>query len=729
VLVAVFAAGMASAQTIDFSLTATENGNSVLIPNASIVPFIATVGTQQSATVIATYTGSSQATITQPLQQLGSAEFTVTSNLTLPETFTNGQSFTIQITFKPANANGASGEIGVTYTEPTGVGGAPVQNLIQIGLEGESPSFVLSYILATNQNVIQIPPGGNIPFGTTQINTTADAYLNITNAGSGPGVITGITTPAAGSPFKVQGVPLLPATLAPAGTAGNNLQLLVTYTPTAVETDTAQVLITYQGGVTATVTLMGSGITSTFTYKVLITGMPQTTVTPGGTITFPGANVGSSSNLILTVTNTGSASGTINSISASGPFTLTTPITTVPTLTPGSSFSVPLTFTPTQVGTQTGYLVVGNAPAFNLSGKGLGSNLTFAYTSSAGTTPVTPPNGAVVFSPIEVGQSEQVTFVITNSGSLPATISNIGPNPANGPYTISPIALPLTLQPSQSAHFAIIFTPTTTGFDDGNLVLDTTSIPLIGSGTTPPALPSYTIAGPSGNVASATQSNISLTLSKGYPLALTGTLTLTTEGIFGTDPSVQFAIGNSAGNRTVGFTIPANSTSANFQGQGSELPVQTGTVAETVTLTPTFATAGGVDVTPASPTTLQFTIPSAAPVLESAAIANEATNGFDLVLTGYSTTRSLSSLNVTFNPASGFNIGTSQLTIDLTQVSTAWFSTTASQSYGGQFAITMPFTLQGTVKAGQALINSIASVTSTVSNSTGTSGSLQANVQ
>jgi hypothetical protein len=206
-------------------------------------------------------------------------------------------------------------------------------------------------------------------------------------------------------------------------------------------------------------------------------------------------------------------------------------------------------------------------------------------------------------------------------------------------------------------------------------------------------------------------------------LDLTGTLTITTEGSFGTDPAVQF----DTGSRTVDFTIPANTTSANFAGQGSEIPLQTGTVAETVTLAPTFETTSGVTVTPSS-TTLQFTIPSVAPVLETAVVANEAANGFDLVLTGYSTTRSLSSLTVTFTPATGFNIQTTAQVIPISQPSATWFSSAVSATYGGLFQISMPFTLQGTVPTGQSLIDSIASVAATVSNGIGTSNSLSAPV-
>ncbi len=727
---------VASAQTINFTLLATENGNTATIANDSSLPFNTTVNTQVSATVQATYTGNTQATILNTPQQglIGSTEFTVTSKLTAGTVLNPGDSFSFAITFKPTNTNGAAAQITIEFTEP-GQGGMPVQNAITLGLQGTSPNFVLSYVLQNQNNQVQIQPGGTIPFGATQINTTATANLDVTNLGSGEGVITGVSQTAGSPLFKVQGIPLFPFGLA----SGSSLQLVVTYTPTAVENDTGQIQITYQGGATATVNLTGNGITSTFTYKYLVSGMAATPVMPGGTITFPSANVatpgsttsaGTTSSLIVQVTNTGSATGTINSVSTSGPFTLTNPLTLPAMVTTGNSFSVPLTFTPTQIGTQTGQLLIGN-DFFNLSGQGLGPNLTYAYTENGVTATINPATGGeVVFSPpVEVGQSETVTFTVMNSGSLPATISLVAPSAANGPFTVSAVALPKTLAPSQSLSFTITFAPTVTGISTGTLIVataaSTTSIPLTGSATAPPALPSYTISGPSGNAQPATQSNISLTLAKAYSLDLTGTLTLTTQGSLGTDPAVQFATGG----RTVTFSIPAGSTAANFAGQGSELLLQTGTVAETVTLTPTFTTTAGVDVTPASPATLQFTIPSEAPVLQTAAVTGLTADSFTLVLTGYSTTRSLSSLNVTFTAATGFNLGTTSLTIDISQVSAAWFSSTSSQSFGGLFQITMPFTMQGTVATGQTLLQELASVTATVSNTTGTSNSLPAGVQ
>ena len=135
------------------------------------------------------------------------------------------------------------------------------------------------------------------------------------------------------------------------------------------------------------------------------------------------------------------------------------------------------------------------------------------------------------------------------------------------------------LAPNAETHFTIIFTPTTLGFSNGTLQLDATTVALVGSGTQPPALPAYTIGGASGAVAPGTQPNINLTLASPYPLALSGVLTAATSGTLPADPAVQFATGG----LTVPFTIPANSTSAVFGAQGTQIGLQTGTVAGTIT--------------------------------------------------------------------------------------------------------------------------------------------------
>jgi len=734
----VLGAGLASAQgAFNFNLLVTENGISNNVLNNTAIPVTTGVNTQAQVTVVATYTGITAATISQKPTVLGSTEFTVaitattTGSTALPIVLAPGQSFTFVVTYAPTSSTQASAQVEIQYTEP-GTTTPTVQNAIILLFQGTSPAFTLFYVL--HGNSIGIPSGGTIPFGATQINTTASAGLVIENSGSGPGIITAITQPPASSPFQMQGIPPIPSsgiTIA----AGAMLNLLVQYTPTAIQNDTSQITISFQDGSKETVNLSGNGIASAYTYSYLSgTGTTPAPVAPGQTITFQPVNVATTgtttppnSTVIVQVKNSGSASGTINSISVSGPgFQLVTPPTTAPVLAPNGVYSFTISYTPTQVGTQTGTLVVNGSDVFTLSGQGLGSALTFSYTSSAGTIAVVPPN-AVIFSPVAVSKSESVTFTLTNSGTLSTTISNIGTSStssAGNPFSLTPPpALPLTLKAGQSTQFMIIFTPVTTGYASGALQIDNTSVPLLGSGTAPPTLPSYTFTGPSGTVAPASQANIGLTLASAYPVDLSGVLTLTTSGNYGTDTAVQFSTGSSTGNRTVDFTIPAGSTSADFVGQGSQIGIQTGTVAETVTLTPSFTTTAGIDITPSSPPTLQFAVAAAAPVVESVQVSNVTASSFDLLVIGYSTTRSLTSLSVTFTPASGYNLATSQFTLDVSQSASVWFQSGTSQTFGGLFEITVPFNLPGTIPAGKTLIQAIASAAVTVSNAVGTSNS------
>jgi hypothetical protein len=363
-----------------------------------------------------------------------------------------------------------------------------------------------------------------------------------------------------------------------------------------------------------------------------------------------------------------------------------------------------------------------------LTGKLLGSNLQFSYVVG-GSKLIIGQNGvaSVVFSPTQVTKTQQIPFTVTNTGTLPSVISNIAIAEANSPYSVSGLPnFPLNLGPGASTSFTLSFAPTTAGVANGTLLINTTPVSLSGSATAPPALPAYTISGPTGDVAPQSQPSVSLKLASPYPVAINGVLTLTTSGTLGTDPAVQFQTGT----RTVPFTIPANGTDANFAGQGTQILLQTGTVAETITLTPSFATAaGGITLTPATPATLQFTVPAAAPVLIAATVAATSTNSVTLNFTGYSTTRTLTTLNVQFTATTGFTLASSQVTVDLHQAAAVWFQSTGSQGFGGQFTVTVPFTFSGTVSATQALLQTIASVSATVSKEVGASNSVTTPIQ
>jgi hypothetical protein len=713
----------ALAQTFPLQMVGTSNGIVQTIPNGQQLTLAASVGQSQILQITATYAGSGKISIPLAAQVFGSSEITGTLAGTPPLTVLPGGSFTFTIVFRPTSAAEVSAIFNLPFTETvpgTGSGNPPPvvnTNAINLNLIGTAPSFQVSYI--KDGNAISLANGGTLSFDPQPINTTVTLQVDILDNGSAAGQINSIAV--TGKVFKVVGVPLLPASIPSA----QQLPVFIQYTPTAVGTDTGQLQITYGDGTSLSATLQGSGTSPTLVYTLLQNGK-TTPVTPPGPIALPDTNVGSTSSLVVRVQNTGNGSVAIGSISTAAPYQVTGSPLLPKTLNTNDSFTFTLTFAPTSPGAQDGQLLIG-ADLFNLTGKGLGSNLQFSYVAG-GSKLIIGTNGVsgVVFSPVQVTKTETLPFTVTNTGTLPAVISNIAIQGTNSPYSVSGLPpLPKSLASNAAISFTVSFSPTTATVANDTLLINTTNVPLSGSATAPPPLPAYAISGASGNVAPQSQPSITLTLANAYPVAINGVLTLTTTGTLGSDPAVQFTTGL----RTVPFTIPANGTVADFASQGNQILMQTGTVASTILLTPSFATAAGVDLTPSNPTTLQFTVPTEAPVLIGATAASNGSNSVVLNITGYSTTRKLTTLNVQFTAAAGFSLANSQIPVDLTQAAALWFQSSTSQGFGGQFTVSVPFAFSGTPPTGTTLVQTIASVSATVSNDVGTSNAVTSPVQ
>jgi len=194
-----------------------------------------------------------------------------------------------------------------------------------------------------------------------------------------------------------------------------------------------------------------------------------------------------------------------------------------------------------------------------------------------------------------------------------------------------------------------------------------------------------------------------------FPVPILGqiTLTFTPDAVIPSDdPAVQF----SSGGRRVNFTIPANSTQADFGVPA--VAVQTGTVAGTITLTVTLQ-AGGRDVTPTPPPTRIIRIERSAPVITGMRV-NRITSGFEVLLSGYSTPRQITQATFRLTPAAGSNLQTTELTLDVSGLFTRWYQDPASSQFGGLFTFAQSFTIQGD-------LNAISSVSVTLTNAQGTS--------
>jgi hypothetical protein len=717
-LAAPFAAPL-SAQTLPFLLVAEDQNQNVTPINNGATLNIASssVGSKIEISIGMTYIGVNQANFGTP-SLFGSSAFSAGS-LTMSSLIPSS-SATLPINFIPISTTAATAQLTLPYTITgpagggAGQGSTPLsQGVITLTLAGGTPQFVISYYIQSVQNVMPVADGGTVTFPPTPIGSSSQAVIQIGNNGSAAGLINSIQ--ATGSAFRTSGVPLLPGSL----NVGSTLQIGITYTPTQSGNDTGTLVITFPDH-TVTLTLSGSGAASAYTYQFVLNGQ-STTVTPNQTLSFsstPGVPVLFS----VVVTNAGTSVGTIAGVSLVG--TGYQQVDTPPSLSlaPGSSLSLDYAFTPPSVGSFPGRLRVGN-DLFVLAGSGTGPQLMYSFSIGSVTLSVLP-GGTAPFPTTGVEQTESGTFTIQNTGTSPATVVSVSiPSAASAFTLVGGPTSATTLAPNASMSFTIDYTPFATS-STAVLQIDSAMFNLTGAATGPPSLPAYQFTGPSGSIAALQQTPIGLTLSSPYTVAVTGTLTIVQNPqSFSADPSVQF----STGGASVTFNIPAKSTQAIFPNGSTTVLLQTGSIANSITLKPTFVF-GAFDLTPTNAPTLQFTVPAAAPQLSNVVITQTSATGFTLQIAGVSTSRSLMTLNFTFTAASSYTLSQTSLPVDVSSVSNNWFQSGASNTFGGQFVITAPFTLTtGSTTATSATnpsLLALQSVSVTAVNAQGTSNSV-----
>lgn len=239
----------------------------------------------------------------------------------------------------------------------------------------------------------------------------------------------------------------------------------------------------------------------------------------------------------------------------------------------------------------------------------------------------------------------------------------------------------------------------------------------------PPA-PAITVSGLPDTANAAGQYPVQITLSAGYTAAITGQLIIGFQANSGLgDSTIQF----STGGTTAGFNIPAGSTSATFVDSNgiavSQLQIQTGTVAGTISLSVSNLRAGGVDITPTPAPGASTQVAAAAPVITNVLVTSDGNNGCPkgqicLQVTGYATSREVTQAVYAFAAASGQTLQSSSgsITVDVSSVFSNWFSASA---IGSQFILSQPFTVQGSpsgvIPQSVTLSNRVGSTTASIS--------------
>ncbi len=690
-----------------FNLQVRQGPNLFTIADGGMITLPAeAIGVLSTATVTLTYRGTATSVSINTVELTGHADFSVAGLPELPISLGPNQSVTIYVRYLPTSSAKVAGRVAVNYTE------GRTTAWVSFNLTGVAPEFAFSYV-PPGGNATPLAPGGTVLFPATTLNTTASASFIITNRGSGSGTVNNIA--ASGAAFQLAGLPLPPVTIE----AGKELRFTIQFTARQLDPvqGTLRIELVDRQPVFR---LEGSGSGPLYAYEIILpTG--ATALSPNQLISMPDALVGEKTSLTVRVQNRGNADGTITAISVQGTGFALSDLPFLPlTLAPGASAAFVISFSPTQPGRTSGRLRIG-ADSFEIAGVGLGPTLAYSYTIGTATTSI-QPNGTVVFTPVAVGRSSSATFTISNTGTAPAVINSITLGAANIPFTLSDLPpLPLTLAAGASAGFTVRFAPVAVGAASATLKVDTQSFTLSGAGEPPDPLPSYQFVAPSGPQQPMQQLGVGLALEAPYPLAITGTLTLSFNSeVFSDDPAVQFATGG----RKVSFTIPANSTRAVFPQNAPEIKIQTGTVAGTITLTPSFATESGINLTPSNPPVLALTVPQGAPRLLSVALSSKTSSAITLLVSGYATNRSVTQMDFQFTAVSGENLGTTRLTLNAEPSFLAWYQSTASQQYGSLFTATVPFTLQGDVKNVSNVADAIQSISVTLSNRLGSSSTL-----
>jgi hypothetical protein len=710
------AASMAWSQTsVPFAFRFQQGTNVTIVNDGGTLTLPAdAIGATTNGTLSVTYRGAVGSTVTINSADLtGSLDFQL-SGLSSSFTATGGETFTAGIRYTPTTGNRAAARFVVSYTE------GRVTNSFTLNLVGTAPDFAFSYVPPTG-SAQPITSGGTLSFPQTAIDATAVGSLLITNRGSGPGTLTSVGV--TGTAFQLVGAPLAGSIL----DGGRELRVGIAFTPRQADASTGTLTVQLPDR-TATFSLEGTGTTAQFVYEVVRADGAEV-VGPEGTIALTDTTVNERSTLTVRVRNAGNADGRITALSASGTGITVTDLPPLPlTLAPGNRFSFTVVFAPTQAGRVNGRLRIGN-DQFDLAGQGLGPVLSYAYIVS-GISSTVQANGSVNFVSTSVGASSTVQFQISNTGTAQGNVTSISITTANPVYELAGLpALPLTLDAGASTTFNVRFVPTALGAATATLRIDGQTFTLNGVGSSPAPLPNYTFAGASGTQEPLAQPTVSLTLAEAYPLALNGTLTLSfSSDVFSNDPSVQFA----AGGRTVNFVIPANSRQAVFANNATTVRLQTGTVAGSVTVTPSFITEGGINLTPTRPATLNLTVAQSAPRIVGAVVSARTATSITLLVTGYSTSRVITGMDLSFTAASGESLNTQRFSLPVESAFLAWYQSNASQPFGSLFTATVPLTISGELSTDTnlaTLVDALQSVSITITNRQGTSAAQNVNLK
>ena len=346
----------------------------------------------------------------------------------------------VTVTFAPTEAKLYSGDISINSDAVSGT------NKIQVSGSGKDRKAVLG-----------VSPL-NLNFEDVIVGELKTLTFTLSNTGDAPMTITSVLSSHPGS-FSVE----YDNTVA----AGGAQQVKVTFKPSLIQTYSAQLTVTTNGG-TATVSLSGNGVKAP---------APKLSVTPAS-LSFGDVVVGESKTLTLTVSNTGNAEMVISGISPSQ--SVYTRSNFSSSVAAGGSQQVSVTFKPSAIQSYPAELTIstnGGNITVPLSGNGV--------KAPAPKLSVTP--ASLSFGDVVVGESKTLTLTVSNIGNAEMVISGI--SPSQSVYTRSNFSSSVAAGGSQQV--SVTFKPSAIQSYPAELTISTNggniTVPLSGNGIKAPA--------------------------------------------------------------------------------------------------------------------------------------------------------------------------------------------------------------------------------------------------
>lgn len=709
----------AQQQNIPFTIRVSQGTTSGVVTSGTTVGIAADgIGRPSTITVSFQYRGAATAAVAG-LDITGGTQFTFSKRPSLPATLSPNSEATFEVTYNPTTSAVTTGQVAISWTEAAT---PAVSGVVLINLSGSAPEFSAAYLLQNDQNVINVNDNGTITFPPTPAGTVTTATVILLNRGSAPLDILTLGFNTTGTDLQLTGTPLLPGSLA----AGATTRFTVRYAPRQSGSHSGVIQVGLNGR-TFTINVTGSSTGPSFSYQ-LLTDALTSTLLPNVAVNLPDTDLGASRSFVIRVRNDGDGDGVINGIAVVGAGYVLSDLPFLPlTLAPGGAAFFTMNFAPTQPGRSVGRLRIGN-DTFEFSANALGSRLLFSYGIGGANIPLAS-GGTVLFNPLNVGETSRLDFTVTNTGTTDAVFVSIA-TLSSGEFGVSGLpAGAVTIRPDGRFTFQISFSPVTPGTITSVLRMDALSFALSGTGRAPAALPAYRFTGATGQQEPLQQISAGFSLANPYPADLVGVLNLGfVSDSFAVDPALQFVTGG----RTIPFSIPANTTAAIFPNNASQVRLQTGSVAGTIVLTPSFTLTSGLNLTPNNPQPLTLSVLAKPPVVTAfEAVSGATPNTLTLLVTGYATMRNLKSAELQFTAKTGSTLTNGQFALDLTSLAGTWFRGAASQGFGGLFTISVPITLQGvpTSTTPQPVSNFLQSASVVLVNDQGRSNTVNVTVQ